>query len=73
MPWVIEQKKCLKSKGWKEYSSFPKCFKPEYPFFFGDSHAVLASYVSGKTVKYCGHATDSCDYPLSGSVLYYCP
>ena len=73
MPRVIEQKNCLKSKGWKEYTSRPNCFKAGYPFFFGDSHAVLASYVSGNTVKYCGHTNDRCDYTLSGSVLYYCP
>ena len=73
MPRVTEQKNCLKSRGWKEYTSRPNCFKAGYPFFFGDSHAVLASYVSGNTVKYCGHTNDRCDYTLSGSVLYYCP
>ena len=70
---VQEQKSCLRSKGWKEYSSRPNCFKAGYPLFFGYSHAVLASYVSGNTIRYCGHTLDRCDYTLSGSVLYYCP
>lgn len=73
MPRVVELKSCLRSRGWKEYRTKPNCFRAGYPFFFGDSHAVLASSVSGNTVLYCGHTNDVCNGRLTSNVLYYCP
>ena len=73
MPNVGGLKSCLKKKKWKEYSKRPNCFKAGYPFFYGNSHAVIASFVNGNNIKYCGHTNDRCDQPLSDSVLFYCP
>ena len=62
---------CLEKNGWRHSKGVPKGFKGGYPFFEGNSHAMIATSVSGKTVNYCGHTNDRCDRSLNNQAYIY--
>ena len=66
-------RECLRKKGWKSKTGVPKEFKGGYPFFIGNSHAMIATGVNGKTVTFCGHTNDRCDSTVNnqGYIYYY--
>ena len=71
---VTSLRNCLLKKGWKEHSKKPSNFRSGYPMAKLDySHAIIASSVSGNTIKFCAHTTDYCDKTLGYSVYYYTP
>ena len=68
---VTTLKTCLTKKGWKSSTTRPKSFKAGYPMFRGNTHTIIATYVSADKVLYCGHTQDVCDGVLKGDVTYY--
>ena len=65
---------CLKKKGWKDYTEKPPGFRGGYPMIRLDKgHAVMATEVSGSTIKYAGHTQDCCDRTLKYGVYYMMP
>ena len=74
LPRVRDVKSCLQQKGWKHSTSRPASFKGGYPIFSTQyEHAMLATAVSGGSVKFCGHTNDRCDATISGNIEYYFP
>ena len=71
LPLVSNLRSCLEKKGWHYTQGVSKKFKAGYPFFIGNSHAMIATGVSGNRVTYCGHTNDRCDYSLTDSSYYY--
>ena len=70
VPAVSDLKSCLSALGWKSSSSRPQGFRDGYPMIY-DSHAVLATYVDGSTIKYSAHTNDRCDSGFYGSPVFY--
>ena len=67
-------KSCLTKKGWHSSTSLPSGFKGGYPMFrTSNSHALIATIVSGTTVYYCSHTDDHCDAILGSGVTYFYP
>ena len=63
---------CLEQKGWKHSTGVTNQFKAGYPFFIGNSHAMISVGVSGKTVTFCGHTNDRCSATTNDqSYIYY--
>ena len=64
---------CLAKKGWKSKTGKPNGFKAGYPFFNGNQHAMIAIGVSGNTITYAGHTTDTCGSTTTNQnyVYYY--
>ena len=74
LPRVADLKACLKKKGWKNSGSKPAGFKAGHVLFLKDkSHAMLASYVSGNTIRVYGHTTDRCDENVGNTFDFYYP
>ena len=68
---VANLRTCLSTKKWKYQQGLPKQFKPGYPFFNGNSNAMIATAISGKTVTYCGHTNDRCDAKIENDNYFY--
>ena len=68
---ITTLKTCLTKKGWKSSNTRPKAFKAGYPMFRGNTHTIIATYVSADKILYCGHTQDVCDGVLKGDVTYY--
>ena len=72
LPAVSDLKSCLQQKGWKHSTSRPASFKAGYPIFSTQyEHAMLATGISGGTIKFCGHTNDRCDASISSNIEYY--
>ena len=71
IPGVANLRACLGSKGWKNSKGMNKKFKAGYPFFQGNSHAMIASSVNGNSIQYCGHTNDRCNQPMNAPGDYY--
>ena len=71
IPYVPDLRSCLKQKGWHFTQGVSKKFKAGYPFFEGNSHAMIATGVSGSTITYCGHTNDRFNNQLVNSKYYY--
>ena len=70
IPLVSNLRSCLSAKGWKYSQGVSKKFKAGYPFFSGNSHAMISTSVSGSSLKYCGHTNDRCDHPMTAPSGY---
>ena len=68
---VSNLRNCLQLKGWKYTTGVSRYFKPGYPFFNGNSHAMIATGVSGSKVTYCAHTNDRCDYTITAPTYDY--
>ena len=68
---ITTLKTCLTKKGWKSSNTRPKLFKAGYPMFRGNTHTIIATFVSDNKILYCGHTQDVCDGELKGDVTYY--
>ena len=65
LPLVSNLRSCLQKKGWHYTRGVSRNFRAGYPFFNGNSHAMIATGVNGGTVTFCGHTNDRCDYTIN--------
>ena len=70
LPLVSNLENCLSNKGWKKSTGKPGGFKAGHPFFIHNQHAMIATSVSGNSLKYCGHTTDRCDAGMTAKSNY---
>ena len=69
---VKDLKSCLTQKGWKHSTTRPASFKAGYPIFSTSySHAMIATAIDGKGVRYCSHNNDRCDAIIYDGIEYY--
>ena len=62
---------CLTQKGWKHSIGINKRFKPGYPFFSNNKHSMIATYVDGKSLRYCAHDNNRCDQKMNAPDNYF--
>ena len=61
---------CLSSKGWSHSKGINGSFKAGFPFFSPGTHAMIATSVSGSSLKFCAHTNDRCESSLTASSQY---
>ena len=72
LPRVRDLKSCLQQKGWKHSTSRPASFKAGYPIFSTQyEHAMIATGISGGSVRFCAHTPDRCDATISNNNIEY--
>ena len=71
LPRVVDLQSCLSQLGWKQSTGLPGGFRAGYPFFIPNTHAMIATGVSGSTITYCGHTRDRCDATMGAPGNYY--
>ena len=70
IPLVSDLRNCLSSRGWRYSTGINDNFKAGYPFFQGTGHAMIATTVNGKSIKFCGHTNDRCDMGMTAPTYY---
>ena len=67
-------KSCLTQKGWRSSSIKPANFQAGYVLFLKNGeHPLLASYVSGNSIRVYAHTNDRCDENVGSNFDYYYP
>ena len=70
IPRVKNLEACLSSKGWSHSKGINGSFKAGFPFFSPGTHAMIATSVSGSSLKFCAHTNDRCESSLTASSQY---